>query len=91
MRAEELAGRLDVEYRVPLHRGGKGIRGIDAYARVGLYSLARLEDVRLAIPGYDGAARFPLDLTFDLGVHADTTIGVFQFGFSSLVRSLPDL
>jgi hypothetical protein len=58
---------------------------------LGLYSLARLQDVRLAIPGFDGAARVPVDLTFDFGVHADTTIGVFQFGFSSLVRSLPDL
>jgi outer membrane protein insertion porin family len=91
MRAEDLAGRLDMEYRLPLHRGGGGIRGVDAYARVGLYALARLEDVRLAIPGYDGAARIPVDLTFDLGVTADTVIGLFQFGFSSLVRSLPDL
>ena len=91
MRAEELAGRLDLEYRLPLHRGGEGIRGVDGYARVGLYALARREDVRIAIPGYDGPARVPLDVTFDLGVHADTSIGVFQFGFSSLVRSLPDL
>ncbi len=91
MRAEDLAGRLDVEYRLPLHRGGAGIRGVDAYARVGLYTLARLEDVRIAIPGYQGLARVPVDFTFDLGVHADTAIGVFQFGFSSLVRSLPDL
>ena len=91
MRAEELAGRLDMEYRLPLHRGGEGIRGIDAYARVGVYALARLEDVRIAIPGYEGAARVPVDLTFDLGVNADTAIGLFQFGFSSLVRSLPDL
>jgi outer membrane protein insertion porin family len=91
MRAEDLAGRLDMEYRLPLHRGGEVIRGVDAYARVGLYALARLEDLRIAIPGYEGAALVPVDLTFDLGVTADTAIGLFQLGFSSLVRSLPDL
>jgi hypothetical protein len=91
MRAEEVAGRLDVEYKLPLSRGGEAVRGVDAYARVGLYALARREDVRVAIRGYEGFARIPLDLTFDLGVRADTSVGVFQLGFSSLVRSLPDL
>ncbi len=91
MRSEELAGRVDVEYKLPLHRGGGGIRGVDAYGRIGMYALARREDVRIAIRGYEGWARIPVDLTFDLGVRADTTVGVFDFGFSSLVRSLPDL
>jgi hypothetical protein len=91
MRNEELAGRLDIEYKLPLQRGGEVVRGVDAYARVGLYALSRLKDVKLAIPGYDGAARIPVDLTFDFGVNADTAAGVFQLGFSSLVYLIPEL
>ena len=37
------------------------------------------------MPGFEGAARIPVDLTFDLGLRLDTTIGVFQFGFSNLL------
>ena len=85
MRAEEVAGRIDIEYGLPLHRGESGIRAVDAYAGVGLYALADRTDLRVAIPGYEGASQIPVDLTFDLGVRADTTIGVFQLGFSSLL------
>ena len=85
MRAEEVAGRIDVEYGLPLHRGESGIRAVDAYFGVGLYALADRTDLRVAIPGYEGASQIPVDLTFDLGVRADTTIGVFQLGFSSLL------
>ncbi|MBN1652790.1 MAG: BamA/TamA family outer membrane protein [Deltaproteobacteria bacterium] len=90
MRREEIAGKIDVEYNLPLHRGGGGFRGVDAYGRIGLYSLASWEDLRYAIRGYDGLARIPLDLTFDLGIRADTTVGVFTFGVSTLVGFIPD-
>ncbi len=91
MRSEELAARLDVEYALPLSSGGQAIRLLDAYLRVGLYALANRDDVRIAIPGYDGAERIPVDLTFDLGVRADTSVGVFSFGFSTLIGFLPYL
>jgi outer membrane protein insertion porin family len=90
MRREELAGKIDIEYNLPLHRGGGGFRGVDAYGRIGLYSLASWEDLRYAIRGYEGVARIPLDLTFDLGLRADTSVGVFTFGFSTLVGFIPD-
>lgn len=90
MRREELAGKIDIEYNLPLHRGGGGFRGVDAYGRIGLYSLASWEDLRYAIRGYEGIARIPLDLTFDFGVRADTSVGVFTFGFSTLVGFIPD-
>ena len=47
--------------------------------------------MRSGIQGYEGLARIPVDLTFDLGVQADTTLGVFKLGFSSLIGFLPDL
>ena len=88
---EDLAARVDIEYVLPLHRGVGGFRGIDAYAGVGLFFLADRETMRLGAPGYTGFERLPVDLTFDIGVQADTALGVFKVGFSSLIGFLPDL
>jgi hypothetical protein len=88
---EDLAARIDFEYELPLHRGGGDIRGIDAYAGAGLFFLANREALRRGLPGYEGLERVPVDLTFDLGVQADTALGVFKVGFSSLIGFLPDL
>lgn len=85
MRAEEVAGRIDVEYGLPLYRGSGGVRAVNAYFGAGLYALADRNDLRVAIPGYEGLSRIPLDVTFDLGVRADTNVGVFQLGFSNLL------
>lgn len=88
----DLAARIDFEYELPLVRGGGGdIRGIDAYAGAGLFFLANRATLRVALPGYEGFERVPVDLTFDLGIQADTAIGVFKVGFSSLIGFLPDL
>lgn len=84
MRTGEIAARIDVEYSVPLYRGGNGFRALDAYLNLGAYAITMRRDLRVAIPGYDGASRIPVDVTFDLGVRADTDIGVFQLGFSNL-------
>lgn len=85
MRQEELAGRIDAEYVWPLVRGRrKFVKGADAYFLFGLYGLADQKDLRLAIPGYDGIARLPIDLTLDAGVRLDTQIGVFQIGVAKL-------
>ena len=91
MDQEELAARLDFEYQLPITRGGGTVRRLDAYFGLGLFVLARREDLRLAIPGYEGLSRIPVDLTFDVGVVADTTFGLFKVGFSSLIGFLPDL
>lgn len=88
---EDLAARIDLEYELPLHRGGGDIRGIDAYAGAGLFFLADRHALRRVLPGYEGLERAPIDLTFDLGVQADTALGVFKVGFSSLIGFLPDL
>ncbi len=86
MRAEEFGARADVEYSLPLYRDrGGGLRAIDLYLNLGIYALCDIEDFSVAIPGYRGLARIPVDMTFDLGFRADTSIGVLQFGFSNLL------
>lgn len=85
MRSEELAARLDLEYAIPFYRGAGAVRAFDAYLGVGVYALADRRDLRVAVPGYDGLARLPIDLTFDVGARIDTEIGVFQLGFSNLL------
>jgi hypothetical protein len=91
MDKEEIAARTDVVYHMPLYRGSGGLRRLNAYAGAGLFLLTNRQDLRLAIPGYEGAALIPVDLTFDFGVEFDTTVGLFQFGFSTLIGFMPDL
>jgi outer membrane protein insertion porin family len=85
MDMEDLAGRIDFEYQLPIFRGGGVVHGIDAYAGAGIFMLASRRDLRVSISGYEGFSRIPIDLTFDIGVQADTEIGVFKLGFSSLI------
>jgi len=86
MRQEELAARIDVEYTWPLVRGRrKFLKAADAYFLLGFYSLSDANDLRVAIPGYRGAARFPIDMTLDAGVRLDTELGVFQIGIAKLL------
>jgi hypothetical protein len=86
MRQEELAARVDAEYIWPLVRGRhKFVKGADAFFLLGLYALADPKDLTLAMPGYEGASRIPVDLTFDAGVRLDTQIGVFQIGIAKML------
>jgi hypothetical protein len=85
MRQEELAARIDVEYVWPLVRGRrKFVKNADAFFLLGLYGLADLDDLSVAMPGYQGIARLPIDLTVDAGVRLDTQLGVFQIGVAKL-------
>jgi outer membrane protein insertion porin family len=86
MRHEELSARVDVEYVWPMVRDRrKFLKGADAFFLVGLYALADARDLQVAIPGYTGIARLPIDLTLDAGVRLDTQIGVFQIGLAKLL------
>lgn len=85
MRAQELAGRLDLEYSLWVYQSHDDIRGVILYGLVGAYALLDRDDLRVAIPGYAGFARVPIDLTFDIGVRLDTVVGVFELGFSTLL------
>ncbi len=88
MRGQELAGRVDFEYSLPIYQGHGGLRGIYGYFGGGLYTLADRRDLALGIPGYEGAQKIPIDLTFDFGFRIDTSVGMFQVGFSSLLGFL---
>ncbi len=85
MQAEDLAARVDLQYELPLFRGERRLRGINAYFNLGAYTLLSSRDLTLGVAGYDGAARLPIDLTFDLGLRFDTDFGVFRVGFSTLL------
>jgi outer membrane protein insertion porin family len=85
MDMEDLAARIDFEYQLQIYRGGGVIHGVAAYAGAGIFMLANRRDLRVAISGYEGLSRIPIDLTFDIGLQADTEIGVFKLGFSSLI------
>jgi outer membrane protein insertion porin family len=85
MRHEELAARIDAEYTASLVRGRrKFLKNADIFGLIGLYGLADPDDLRVAMPGYHGIARLPIDLTLDLGVRLDTEAGVFRIGLAQL-------
>jgi hypothetical protein len=85
MRAQQLAARIDIEYGMRVYHGEGHFRTLLIYANLGLYSLLDHADLEVAVPGYSGFSAVPLDLTFDLGLRMDTSIGVFQLGFSNLL------
>jgi len=89
MDMEDLAARIDFQYQLPLHRGGGFMRGVDAYLGAGVFMLTRREDLRVSISGYHGLSRLPIDVTFDLGVQADTEVGLIKLGFSTLIGFSP--
>jgi outer membrane protein insertion porin family len=89
MRSEDFGARLDVEYGLTFYRGEGFLRALEAYLNVGVYMLADTRDLTLAIPGYEGFSQLPIDLTFDIGIRLDTSIGAFQIGFSSLLGFIP--
>ncbi len=85
LRQEDLAARIDFEYSWPFARNRRGfLKGGDIFGLIGLYGLADPSDLQVAMPGYEGVARLPIDLTVDVGIRLDTQAGVFQLGFAKL-------
>ena len=84
-RIGQLAARVDLEYQLLLFRVNEDLRSFWVYGNVGVYMLGDLADFQRPIRGYTGADLFPIDLTFDVGVRMDTSIGVFHIGFSTLL------
>lgn len=86
-RYDNLAGRLLIDYAIPIwRRHGLFYRG-DAFAAVGLFALANPDDLR------DRTVRFSqavaADLTFDLGVRLDTPIGIFTLSIANAIGRIP--
>jgi outer membrane protein insertion porin family len=80
---------VGAEYRIPLYRGRHTVFGIDFFGSGGLYSVASDRDLTHPPEAYSGFARFPLDLTFNLGFRMDTSAGGFVFAFSNVLGFLP--
>jgi outer membrane protein assembly factor BamA len=82
-----LAGRVFMEYAVPLHRGGRHIYGADAFVDVGLVALANYED--LTAPQASGWQAVPLDAFVDAGIRLDTYLGIFTLSLGNVLGRLP--
>lgn len=89
VRYGDFAARLEAEYRVPVYSGKGSIYGVDLFARAGLYGVATRRELSDPPTGYDGAARVPIDLTYNLGLRVDTSIGGITLAFSNLLGLLP--
>ncbi len=89
MRYGTYVAKLFAEYRLPLYRGTKSVYGVDAFASAGFYALADDHLLQQPPSGYDGAARFPVDFTFNLGLRVDTSAGALTLGLSTLLGFIP--
>jgi outer membrane protein insertion porin family len=80
-RYEPFAARTLLEYAVPLWRRPGFIYRGHAFAAVGAFALAGLDDLRLRDrPALDVV---PIDLTADLGIKLDTYIGIFTVSIAN--------
>jgi hypothetical protein len=62
---------------------------VDLYGAFGVYGVCDADDITSPPRGYEGLAKVPIDLTFNLGLRADTAAGGFLFGVSNWVGFLP--
>jgi outer membrane protein assembly factor BamA len=89
VRYGDFAGKLDVEYRVPVYAGRRAIYGIDLFASTGLWGVAGRRDLTDPPSGYTGFRRVPIDLTYNLGLRVDTALGGASIAFSNLLGLIP--
>ena len=89
VRYGEFAAKIEGEYRIPLYVGRDAIYGIDLFGTTGLYSIATRRQFTDPPSGYDGAARVPLDVTFNVGLRVDTKVGGISLAFSNLLGLIP--
>ncbi len=89
VRYGDYAARLNAEYRVPIYRGHATIYGVDLFASAGVYAVADGKDLTNPARGYNGLRRWPLDLTFNMGLRADTAVGGFAIGLANFIGFIP--
>jgi hypothetical protein len=80
-RYDDYAGRLLVEYAIPIWRRHGFVYGGDAFAALGVFALASRPDFDLPEPF--AWRNLPLDLTADLGLRLDTYVGVFTISIAN--------
>jgi outer membrane protein insertion porin family len=89
VRYGDYAARLAGEYRVPLYTGRESVYAIDFFTSLGLYAVATRREISDPAAGYEGLARLPFDLTYNLGLRIDTNVGLATFAFSNFLGLLP--
>ena len=89
VRYGDYAARLNAEYRIPLYRGRKCIYGVDVFGSAGFYAVANGRDITTPPRGYHGFSNVPVDLTFNLGLKADTAAGGFSLGIANFIGFVP--
>jgi outer membrane protein insertion porin family len=85
-RYDDFAGRLLVEYAIPIWRRRGLVYGGDAFVALGLLGMASRGDV--IPPGASGLGALPIDLTGDLGLRLDTSIGIFTLSVANALSRL---
>jgi outer membrane protein assembly factor BamA len=89
VRYGQYAAELNAEYRVPIYHGTRSIYGVDLFGSFGVYGDCNAQDITNPARGYTGFQTVPIDLTFNLGIRADTAMGGFLFGISNFIGLLP--
>jgi outer membrane protein assembly factor BamA len=89
MRYEDIAAAVNLEYSIPLYRGGGPIYGVDAFLGAGLFLIASGNHLRVESQEYKGIRAVPMDFTADLGLRIDTGVGLFVVSLANLFRFLP--
>ncbi|HMC93652.1 MAG TPA: BamA/TamA family outer membrane protein [Polyangia bacterium] len=80
-RYDNYAGRLLVEYAIPIWRRRGLVYGGDAFVAAGLLGMA--SDGDFLAPGPFSLRSLPIDLTGDLGLRLDTYVGVFTISIAN--------
>src|SRR5262249_10250768 len=85
-RYDDYAGRVLVDYAIPIWRQHGFVYGGDAFAAVGITGQASSGD--LSPPGGLTWRTLPIDLTGDLGLRLDTYIGLFTISIATALRAV---
>jgi outer membrane protein assembly factor BamA len=89
VRYGDFAAKLEGEYRIPLYVGRGSIYGVDLFAAAGIYGVATRREFTDPPAGYEGFARVPLDITYNLGLRVDTSVGGLTLAFSNFLGLIP--
>jgi len=81
------AGRLTIEYAIPLWRAPGPMYAADAFVSAGVFSLAQTADLRTR--GRSGLDGIPIEPIGDVGVRVDTAFGVFLLSVGNAVGRMP--
>jgi outer membrane protein insertion porin family len=86
-RYDNFAGRIMVEYAVPLWRRRGLVYSGDLFGAAGVFGMGSRGAFR--DPQRSGLGAWPVDLTLDLGMRLDTYIGVFTLSIANALGRLP--